>query len=62
MKNEIKASKIQVHPVLAHNISELLKSLISEFDSDFALTIMGKGHIIAASNAKDGVIMPSIRE
>lgn len=45
----------------ANLIRKLIESLKAEFGCDYAFTILGKGHIIAASNYKDGIILPTIK-
>ena len=39
---------------LADAVARLKAQLAKEFGCDFAFTIMGRGHIIAANNLKDG--------
>jgi hypothetical protein len=47
---------------LADAVVRLKKQLVKEFGCDFAFTVMGDGHIIAANNTKDGVIVPKTPE
>lgn len=52
---------LKVNVSTAHLIEQLHESLKAEFGCDFAYTIMGTGHIVAASNKCHGHVKPSIK-
>lgn len=61
MKN---GKTLTISPVSASTaslIEKLHEALKAEFGSDFAYTIAGKGHFVAASNCTYGHIEPVIR-
>lgn len=50
--------KTKCTPRTAAAIGYLREALREEFGTDFAFSIMGKGHKVAASNKVDGTIKP----
>ena len=52
--------KVRVSPALAEAIGNLEKLLVCEFGPDFAFTIAGRGHTIAASTAVLGRVVPIV--
>lgn len=59
-----KETTISSQPVtadLAQRITAMTDALKREFGCDFAFTIMGRGHVIAASNYKDGTVTPKVQ-
>jgi len=57
MKNQTK-----VNQKTANAIQELEKLLIEQFGADFSYSIAGNGHVIAASNLRQGTIAPEVDE
>jgi hypothetical protein len=51
-------SKVKVSVGLAAAISEMKYQLTRQFGVDYSFTVIGNGHLVAASNYKDGVVSP----
>ena len=58
----MKVKQIKVSPRLAEHIKTLNDLLAIEFKNDYAFTILGTGHVVAASNMVHGVLMPQTKE
>lgn len=54
----ISNSTLPVTPRLYKALQEMRAALEEEFGKYYAFSVNAQGHVLAASNAKDGIIIP----
>lgn len=47
-------------PTLAHTIEDLRRQLRDAYGHDFSFVILAHGHLLAANNAADGVVLAQV--